>query len=1127
MTGRDMRRVISEISSRRAREDPSACIIALNPLLNTEEGRRFLSGQEGERALILIELFDWALRYHGIPLDTEGILWALRQLCARQETLPESCILPIGFETSNPRNAAGGFADVWKGTYEGKQVAFKTIRANVMTDGAMPLKCKRKFFKEVVLWKSLDHPNILGLIGVCRWEGSPDARLTMVSEWMANGNIIEYIYHNESQRMKLLIDCARGVQHLHHMNIVHGDLKGANILITSDDPARACLADFGFMTVIYDDVSGLESTSTQGGGTTPFMAPELLCPSMFGKTKCQVSKEADVYAFGMVILQVLTGVMPFHTLLDTEVSYKVIQGERPALPTNAEALGISEELRQLLTRCWFAEYIQRPPIDEILQHLSNNPAQGLKFPPSRVPRASSRGSYAEPGKEEHGMDGITTTSTETPDNDFYEYSSSETLNPKYLFSVEAREGTPATTPGNSRVGIKESIPPVYEMVHAAIGGSKVRIRRMRIYPEEYLQNAETILHEVAATWKQLVHRNVAPLLDFTVGSSQLVLDWLLDEDVRSYVTNHPDADRLNLVLDVAEGLSYLHSRGVILGNLKGPNILVDASSCARITEIGLSVVTQNPLSMRDASVGHCDDARWTAPEILISDDRGIRSKESDIFSFAIVITEVFTGAIPFGSKPSHEVMKAIIAGERPQRPIYPTLEDGLWALTQRCWNQEAHQRPNASDIVTNLDVPAWKRLTKRLISTDERVSLITSIFSDHDEAEAVKRLRGDDAQSFIDAIDEMFNLLTPRLRRKCLGTLRKTCSRQALLPRSVQIPLCYDRLDNPLYRGGYADVWKGEYRGCPVAVKALRVSSTSDFDKIMSRFYKEVVTWKTLHHPNVLPLLGVTTGNYQFALTSEWMENGNINTFIENREDVNRFELLKDVATGLIYMHNQGIIHGDLKGANVLIDQHGHARLADFGILTIVSDPENPMTSSSTTNVGMIRWMSPELIDPDQFGVGTSRPTIESDCYALGMVILEALTGEIPYKRFKDIVVMRMVIGGKRPERPEWPEGAWFTEDIWDILEKCWSPQPKDRPSVGAVLELLGYASKAWRPLTSAVEHETPMDTDEMRPSMRYPSALKKPQDNDQLSISIFLFVFFFFGVAYVLPFIRDVSYYA
>jgi serine/threonine protein kinase len=114
------------------------------------------------------------------------------------------------------------------------------------------------------------------------------------------------------------------VKYLHGRNLVHGDLKGvrqstqgspcfthsfnvdpqANILITSDDPVRACLADFGFMAIVYeeDDVPG--STSALGGGTTPFMAPELLSPTLFKKAKCQVSKEADVYAFAMVILQV-------------------------------------------------------------------------------------------------------------------------------------------------------------------------------------------------------------------------------------------------------------------------------------------------------------------------------------------------------------------------------------------------------------------------------------------------------------------------------------------------------------------------------------------------------------------------------------------------------------------------------------------------------------------------------------------------------------------------------------------------------------------------------------------------------------------------------------------------------
>ena len=78
----------------------------------------------------------------------------------------------------------------------------------------------------------------------------------------------------------------------------------------------------------------------------------------------------------------------------------------------------------------------------------------------------------------------------------------------------------------------------------------------------------------------------------------------------------------------------------------------------------------------------------------------------------------------------------------------------------------------------------------------------------------------------------MLDLLAPSLRRKCLSTLCKICSRQSLLPRSVQIPLCYDRMGAPLYRGGYADVWGGKFEGRKVAVKVLTVYATSNLDKI-------------------------------------------------------------------------------------------------------------------------------------------------------------------------------------------------------------------------------------------------------------------------------------------------------
>ena len=80
----------------------------------------------------------------------------------------------------------------------------------------------------------------------------------------------------------------------------------------------------------------------------------------------------------------------------------------------------------------------------------------------------------------------------------------------------------------------------------------------------------------------------------------------------------------------------------------------------------------------------------------------------------------------------------------------------------------------------------------------------------------------------------MLDSLVPRLRRKCLSALYEICGRHALLPRSLQIPLCYDRLDDALYSGGYADVWMGEYKGCKAAVKVLRVYSTSNLDKIVN-----------------------------------------------------------------------------------------------------------------------------------------------------------------------------------------------------------------------------------------------------------------------------------------------------
>ena len=113
--------------------------------------------------------------------------------------------------------------------------------------------------------------------------------------------------------------------------------------------------------------------------------------------------------------------------------------------------------------------------------------------------------------------------------------------------------------------------------------------------------------------------------------------------------------------------------------------------------------------------------------------------------------------------------------------------------------------------------------------------------------------------------------------------------------------------------------------------------------------------------------------------------------------------------------------------------------------------------------------MSPELLNPEAFGLKESRPTQESDCYALGMVIYEVLSGQRPFTQStRETTVIFKVLQGDRPSRPEGKEGMPFTDDIWQVLELCWKPQPHDRINAKAVLQGLEGNLSLLRPDTTA-----------------------------------------------------------
>ena len=123
------------------------------------------------------------------------------------------------------------------------------------------------------------------------------------------------------------------------------------------------------------------------GGTPPYMAPELLNPEKFGEKSSRPTKPADMYAFGMVIYEVLTGLDPFHHKKDIGVysfAVLVVKGTRPTKPGNAEEVGLGKGTWELVRECWKAKSTKRPTIELALAHLAH--ASGYSAAPDHDPR---------------------------------------------------------------------------------------------------------------------------------------------------------------------------------------------------------------------------------------------------------------------------------------------------------------------------------------------------------------------------------------------------------------------------------------------------------------------------------------------------------------------------------------------------------------------------------------------------------------------------------------------------------------------------------------------------------------------------------------------------------------------
>ncbi|THH03006.1 hypothetical protein EW145_g6610 [Phellinidium pouzarii] len=164
---------------------------------------------------------------------------------------------------------------------------------------------------------------------------------------------------------------------------------------------------------------------------------------------------------------------------------------------------------------------------------------------------------------------------------------------------------------------------------------------------------------------------------------------------------------------------------------------------------------------------------------------------------------------------------------------------------------------------------------------------------------------------------------------------------------------------------------------------------------------------------------------------------------------------IEGIANGLRYLHKEGVVHGDLKAANVVVSPKGVPMLIDFGI-SHLSQATSTVDMPTSAKKGSFRWMSPELLSPQDDEIDEIH-TKESDIWAFGMTGLEVLTKTFPYAKLKnDGQVLRHIAEGKTPEDPddlqEWND---LDKSLLRFCKECWTRERKDRPAIERLVEKL------------------------------------------------------------------------
>src|ERR671932_760844 len=256
-------------------------------------------------------------------------------------------------------------------------------------------------------------------------------------------------------------------------------------------------------------------------------------------------------------------------------------------------------------------------------------------------------------------------------------------------------------------------------------------------------------------------------------------------------------------------------------------------------------------------------------------------------------------------------------------------------------------------------------------------------------------------------------------------------------------------LEREIGAGGMSVIFLGrdEVLDRPVAVKVLR--GGFEDPEIGARFRREGRTAARLSHPNIVQVYDAgedeLDGRKVSYIVMEYVPGGDLKALIDEKGPLSEKELARigaDVASGLAHAHRRGIVHRDIKPQNILIDDYGRPKLADFGIARALGATQDTRTGSY---LGTASYSSPEQLRGEEI-------TTKSDVYSLGCTLYQAAVDEPPFSGGSIEVANQQLT---KPPTPPRARGAVLSEPFEELILACLAKDLADRPDTANLQERL------------------------------------------------------------------------